>query len=125
PEFSSRGNWSQVAELSSSHNHDREAASLCRVNVRGGASQCFLSPLIEALARQFSGESRFLVNLWRNSEHDFPGIWFLRLLANLGAGLEVVVYRLVEGVLEIRHGLGMKTDLISYTGNVTNENRIV
>ena len=48
------------------------------------------------------------MNIGADPEHDLTRIGFLRFLADLGASLNVIFDRLMEGFAQPFHGIGMK-----------------
>jgi len=78
------------------------------------ARQHLFAPLIEALAGSFRGERGVGVDGRADSQHQLPGIGFLRVLADLGAMVEVIVDRLVKRRLQPFHVVRVKADSVAY-----------
>ena len=63
----------------------------------GRAVENLLRPLVQALARQFGGQSDLAVNLGVDPEHGLARIDLLRLFADLGASFDVACDCFMEG----------------------------
>ena len=65
------------------------------------------------------------MDLGTDPEHHLPRIGLLWFLADLGAGFDVVLDRLVEGFSQPFHGVGMKAHDVADTGNAAREDPVL
>ncbi len=88
-----------------------------------GLIQYISNPFIEAFTADFGCPGDCGVTIRWNAQGEFTGVWFVRLISQLGAGGKIIVNRLFEGCFQPIHGLAVEGDDISNARQAAKENR--
>ena len=72
----------------------------------------FFDPCVDTFPRLFGGDVYFTMQVRRDSQHKFPGEGFFRLLAELAAIFQIVLYGIPESLFNFFNGFPLEGDYV-------------
>ncbi len=89
------------------------ALSIQNLNILSSRFNFIDNPLVKTLSGLFFGGCNLAVKLWRETEVEFAGIWFVRIYASLFAVFNIFINDGMKALYDFRNRFSVKADYIA------------